>query len=156
MASGLGSTLNIPVTTSQVALAIIHLPWSFKPGSDTPPEWPSSLSRTQFLPWRIKYLYATLWHHWLNGHEFEQTLAHSEWQRSLVCCSPWNRRIRLKSATETITVLHPIGRSLKAEIVWLGSPSGLLPRAWHLLCRWAPNNYLSCGWPTNKERRPWE
>ena len=30
----------------------------------------------------------TEWHHWLNGHEFEQTLgANGQW--SLVCCSPW-------------------------------------------------------------------
>ena len=29
------------------------------------------------------------WHHWLNGHEYEQTLGHSEGQWSLVCCSPW-------------------------------------------------------------------
>ena len=26
------------------------------------------------------------WHHWLNGHEFEQTLGDSEEQGSLVCC----------------------------------------------------------------------
>ena len=30
------------------------------------------------------------WHHWLNGHEFEQTLGDSEGQGSLVCCSPWD------------------------------------------------------------------
>ena len=29
------------------------------------------------------------WHHWLDGHEFEQTLGDSEGQGSLVCCSPW-------------------------------------------------------------------
>ena len=29
------------------------------------------------------------WHHWLNGHEFEQTLGDSEGQGSLACCSPW-------------------------------------------------------------------
>ena len=29
------------------------------------------------------------WHHWLNGHEFEQTPGDGEGQRSLVCCSPW-------------------------------------------------------------------
>ena len=29
------------------------------------------------------------WHHWLNRHEFEQTLGDSEGQGSLVCCSPW-------------------------------------------------------------------
>ena len=28
------------------------------------------------------------WHHKLNGHGFEQTLANSEEQGSLVCCSP--------------------------------------------------------------------
>ena len=30
------------------------------------------------------------WHHWLNGHEFEQTPGDSEGQGSLVCCSPWD------------------------------------------------------------------
>ena len=29
------------------------------------------------------------WHHWLNGHEFEQTLGDSEGWGSLECCSPW-------------------------------------------------------------------
>ena len=29
------------------------------------------------------------WHHWLNGHEFEQTRGDSEGQGSLVCCSSW-------------------------------------------------------------------
>ena len=28
------------------------------------------------------------WHHWLSGHEFEQTLGDSEGQGSLECCSP--------------------------------------------------------------------
>ena len=28
------------------------------------------------------------WHHWLNGHEFEQTPGDSEEQGNLVCCSP--------------------------------------------------------------------
>ena len=28
------------------------------------------------------------WHHWLNGHGFEQTLGGREGQGSLVCCSP--------------------------------------------------------------------
>ena len=27
------------------------------------------------------------WHHWLNGHEFEQTLGGNDGQGSLVCCS---------------------------------------------------------------------
>ena len=28
------------------------------------------------------------WHHWLNGHEFEQALGVSDGQGSLTCCSP--------------------------------------------------------------------
>ena len=30
------------------------------------------------------------WYHWLNGHEFEQTLGDSEEQESLLCYSPWS------------------------------------------------------------------
>ena len=29
------------------------------------------------------------WHHWLNGHEFEQALGIGDGQGSLACCSPW-------------------------------------------------------------------
>jgi len=29
------------------------------------------------------------WHHWLKGHEFEQTPGDSEGQGSLACCSSW-------------------------------------------------------------------
>ena len=29
------------------------------------------------------------WYHWLDGHEFEQTLGDSEGQGSLACCNPW-------------------------------------------------------------------
>ena len=29
------------------------------------------------------------WHHWLNGHEFEQALGDGEGQGGLACCSPW-------------------------------------------------------------------
>ena len=28
-------------------------------------------------------------HHWLNGHEFDQSLGDSEGHRSLACCIPW-------------------------------------------------------------------
>ena len=29
------------------------------------------------------------WHHWLNGHEFQQSLRDGDGQGSLACCSPW-------------------------------------------------------------------
>ena len=32
------------------------------------------------------------WHHWFNGHEFEQTLGVGDGQGSLACCSPWGRK----------------------------------------------------------------
>ena len=32
------------------------------------------------------------WHHWLNGHEFEQTQGDGEGQGSLVCCSSWGHK----------------------------------------------------------------
>ena len=32
------------------------------------------------------------WHHWLNGHEFKQTLEDSEGQRSLACHGPWGHK----------------------------------------------------------------
>ena len=31
------------------------------------------------------------WHHWLNGHEFEQAPGDGEGQGSLACCSPWDQ-----------------------------------------------------------------
>ena len=32
------------------------------------------------------------WHHWLDGHEFEQALGVGDGQGSLACCSPWDRK----------------------------------------------------------------
>ena len=34
------------------------------------------------------------WHHQLNGHKSEQAPGDGEGQESLVCCSPWGRRVR--------------------------------------------------------------
>ena len=40
------------------------------------------------------------WHHWLDGHEFEQALAVGDGQGGLACCSPWGCRVRYYWATE--------------------------------------------------------
>ena len=32
------------------------------------------------------------WHHWLDGHEFEQALGAVDGQWSLACCSPWGHK----------------------------------------------------------------
>ena len=33
------------------------------------------------------------WHHWLDGHEFEQALGVGDGQGSLACCSPWGSKV---------------------------------------------------------------
>ena len=32
------------------------------------------------------------WHHWLDGHEFEQAQGAGDGQGSLACCGPWGRK----------------------------------------------------------------
>ena len=57
------------------------------------------------------------WHHWLYGHEFEQAPGVGDGQESLMCCSPWGRRVRHNWVTELkwfveLTVLEKIWNSL--------------------------------------------
>ena len=33
------------------------------------------------------------WHHHLDGHEFEQAPGIGDGLRSLMCCSPWGRKV---------------------------------------------------------------
>ena len=47
------------------------------------------------------------WHHWINGHEFEQSLGDSEEQGILMCCSPWGHRVGHDLATEQQQQLRP-------------------------------------------------
>ena len=49
------------------------------------------------------------WHHWLNGHEFEQAPGVGDGQGSLVCCSPWGHRVRHAWVTElNLVVQHSV------------------------------------------------
>ena len=41
------------------------------------------------------------WHHWLDGHEFEQALGVGDGQGSLTCCSPWGHKGRTWLSTWT-------------------------------------------------------
>ena len=47
------------------------------------------------------------WHHRLDGHGFEQAPRVGDGQGSLVCCSPWGRRIR----HDWVTELNPTNSS---------------------------------------------
>ena len=61
------------------------------------------------------------WHHWLNGHEVEQTLGNSGGQRNLACFSPWTRRVKPNIVTETLQhqiYLAFISISDKLKVVW--------------------------------------
>ena len=40
------------------------------------------------------------WHHWLNGHEFGQTLGVGDGQGGLTCCDSWGLKIRHDWVTE--------------------------------------------------------
>ena len=48
------------------------------------------------------------WHHWLNGHEFAQTLVDGEGQGSLVCCSPWGPKESDTTDNWTVTAKSSI------------------------------------------------
>ena len=51
------------------------------------------------------------WHHWLDGHQFEQVLGVGDGQGSLVCCSPWGRKesdtTEWLNWTDELTILLP-------------------------------------------------
>ena len=55
------------------------------------------------------------WHHWLNGHEFEQASGDGKGQGSLVC-SPWGRKDL--DMTEQLNNINNILENLEKDIVW--------------------------------------
>ena len=83
-------------------------PWIFIGRTDaeteTPIFWPPDLKRWLIRKdpdagqdWRQEEKRTTEdemvgWHHWLDGHEFEQALGVGDGQGSLVCCSPWGHK----------------------------------------------------------------
>ena len=54
------------------------------------------------------------WHYWLSGHEFEPALGDGEGQGSLVCCSPWGRRVGHDWVTEQQQHSHRAKETLRA------------------------------------------
>ena len=64
------------------------------------------------------------WHHWLNGHEFKQTVRDSEGQGSLECCSIWgckesDETERLNNNEQYISKQY--GTDIKTEIYTNGT-----------------------------------
>ena len=56
------------------------------------------------------------WHHRLNGHEFEQAPGDGEGQRSLVCCSPWDRKEL--DTTERLNSTVVYYKDIKYSFLW--------------------------------------
>ena len=92
-------------------------PWIFTGRTDAeaptlqPPDAKSQLTRKDpdaGKDWKQKEMGATEdeiggWHHWLNGHEFEQTPGDGEGQGSLVCYSPWGHNLVLWVRRDLVT-----------------------------------------------------
>ena len=51
------------------------------------------------------------WHHWLDGHEFEQAPGFGDGQGSLACCSPWFTKCKTRLSDWTNTYLSNINYS---------------------------------------------
>ena len=99
----LEKTLESPLESKEIKLANLkgNQPWIFFRRTDALTLWPHDVKS-----WLIRkdpdagkdwgqeekgMTEAEMvgWHHWFNGHEFEQTQGDSERQVSLACCSPW-------------------------------------------------------------------
>ena len=55
--------------------------------------WEKKRREKQRRKERYTHLKDTLiWHHWVDGHEFEQSPGVGDEQRSLACCRPWGHK----------------------------------------------------------------
>ena len=61
------------------------------------------------------------WHHWLDGHVFEQTSGVGDGQGSLACCSPWGRKESV--TTEWLNSLVP--ELFLSHIAWQTTPNSV-------------------------------
>ena len=91
------------------------------------------------------------WHHWLNGHEFEQSLGVGDGQGSLACYSPWDRKesdtTKWLNWTENAVYKHFVASTIIDFICYLLAP-------WVFLVCESSRQLLSllCQihfWPTN-------
>ena len=97
----LEKTLESPLDYKEIKSVNLkgNLPWIFTGRTDAeaeapilwPPDSKSSLEKTLMLGKIEGREEGEMvgWHHWLNGHEFEQTPGDTEGQLSLACFSPW-------------------------------------------------------------------
>ena len=102
----LEKTLKSPLDSKDINLKG-NQPWIFIGRSDAEPEililWPPDAKNWLIgkdpdagKDWRWEKGTAedemVSWHHWLDGHEFEQAPGVGDGQGSLACCSPWGHK----------------------------------------------------------------
>ena len=78
------------------------------------------------------------WHHWLNGHKFEQSQGDSHRQGSLACYSSWS----CKELDTTEWLNNSYSSSARGKLVLKGPwPPRKCSSNWHfpLVTRWSPN-----------------
>ena len=56
------------------------------------------------------------WHHWLDGHEFEQALGVGDEQGSLACCSPWGHQE--SDMTEWLNWTEHVSKKFEGTVFW--------------------------------------
>ena len=92
------------------------------------------------------------WHHWLNGHEFEQALGDGEGQGSLGCYSPWDRKqldttewlnnnLWMRFYCLCFSVCSDLHVSNFRGCHWRSSPSGSSP--WEVIPHWR-SSHIQC------------
>ena len=133
-------------------------PWIFmrKTYAEAPILWPTWCEEP--TPWKRPWYWERLrqeekgatkdemvgWHHWLNGHEFEQSLGDSEGQGNLACCSPWGHRVGHDLATEqqahSYTHIRPTIKDkltpMQHTIFWhmvFGAPNTIIMESHYIL-----------------------
>ena len=90
------------------------------------------------------------WHHWLNGHEFEQTPGDGDGQESLVCYNPWGHKETRLSYWNELMVLTRRMYCLKLR--WYPTRFRISFKLnFHtLVCLWQPKSRnmesLECSW----------
>ena len=137
--------------TSRKSVLNIHWKdWCWSWSSNTPILWPSDAKNWLIRKdpdagenWRQEEKGMTEdkmvgWHHWFNGHEFEQALGDGDRQRSLACCSPWGYRVRHDWVTElktflscNSTIFHCWKRIFSLSLCFL-----FLAALWHVELPW--------------------
>ena len=139
----LGKTLESPLDCKEIKP--VHpkgnLSWIFIGRTDAvaesaifwPPDekiWLTGKDPDARKDWRQKWMTEDErigWHHWLDGHEFEQAPGVGDGQGSLVCFSPWSCRVGHDWATELNWTHSSI---LAWRITWTEEPGVLQSMRW--------------------------